>query len=146
MKQTSCCKATYKDWINTQGVPDGYKCDKCCNECTLEDIPAYIESMEYKFDREFVQFYPKDYGDEGDEPYEAFFDKDRKNLPVRIKKFIKSERELWEKELVELLEKAKLPQNTYKNGMSTLMYIPDEHINMQVNNRIEWIINLIQEK
>ncbi len=44
-----------------------------------------------------------------------------------------------DEEMVELLNNCKLPQNSTTNGMTTCMYIPNETINIEVNNRIEWI-------
>ena len=48
-------------------------------------------------------------------------------------------------EVEQLLNKTKLPQNSLKNGMTTLLYIPNEHENIELNNRIDWVIKLIKD-
>lgn len=61
--------------------------------------------------------------------------------------FIQSEIDLalakQREEIVGLLQRSRLPQNARSNGMSTLMYIPDEGTNIEINKRIDFIISTI---
>lgn len=51
-------------------------------------------------------------------------------------------RRVQREEIVEMIEKTKLPVN--KNG--TLMYIENEAFNQAVNERLDWVINHITNK
>ncbi len=50
------------------------------------------------------------------------------------------------KSIIELLESCKLPQNGVHDGTTTLMYIPNESNNIEINNRLNWIIASITKK
>ncbi len=62
----------------------------------------------------------------------------------KIQNFITTLLEKQREEYVEMIEKTKLPQNSSSNGMTTLMYIPNEPFNIEVNKRIDWIIDKIK--
>lgn len=117
-KQSQCYKAIHKEYENIDTKIVEVICTSCGRPCTLEDVPS--KGWEERFDGEFIHVY-NDYTE---------FDK---HTYWDIKDFIKSEREVWKRELVEKVKKYK--EDTQGYGTSwTFDKTTDE------------IINKIQEK
>ncbi len=74
-----------------------------------------------------------------DEQFEIIFKWFSEKLSIHEQKVREDERA----RVVEILENSKLPQNSTRNGITTLSYIENESENIKVNNRIDWIIDLL---
>ena len=154
-KVTQCCKATYTlsgiehNRKNTKG-DDIYHCNKCDKRCTLEDTPAHTEGWEERFDNNRP---PKNWF--GSKGYDEYDESESKEFGYRqycekthticevtdwgnIKNFIKSERELLKREIVEAMQsKRKVERVTISAGVVVL------EKSISYNKAIDDITNII---